>query len=97
MRFGLTLKMTSNFIAISAPYLSFINQNGVTFTEAGSVFVYKLDTNTGYFGTLSDFSVTPMEFTESTKITLQYPTSYDWFGISLDINGDYLIMMDKLK
>ena len=97
MRFGLKVKMTSDFIAISAPYLSFIDQNGVTYTEAGSVFVYKYDANTGYFGTLSDFSVSPMEFTESSKITLPYPTSYDWFGISLDIKGNYLIIGSTQK
>jgi len=92
MRFGSKITMDSNNIVVTAPYFSYIDQNSVTHTEGGAIFVYRYNENTGYFGTLSNFNVTPIEFTETARITPTSPVSYDWFGSAVDVNGDYIIV-----
>jgi hypothetical protein len=92
MRFGSKIAMDSNNIVVTAPYFSYIDQNSVTHTEGGAIFVYTYNENTGLFGILSNFNVTPIEFTETARITPTSPTSYDWFGSAVDVNGDYIIV-----
>ena len=40
MRFGTKIAMDSNNIVVTAPYFSYIDQNNVTHTEGGAIFVY---------------------------------------------------------
>lgn len=95
MSFGKIVKITEQFIVVSAPYYSFsYNNNGntVPINEGGAVYIYNYNNATGIYGVESDLNVVPNRYKENFRLILSNPESYDWFGWSMDIYGNYLLI-----
>ena len=70
---------------VTAPYHSYVDGN--TYIQAGSVYVFNHNLTTGYYGVQNGII-----WNESSIIRPTTKTSYDTFGSSIDMSGNYLIV-----
>ena len=85
MKFGSSVKINSSFAMVTAPYHSYVDGN--TYIQAGSVYVFNHNSTTGYYGVQNGII-----WNESSIIRPTTKTSYDTFGSSIDMSGNYLIV-----
>jgi hypothetical protein len=90
MKFGSSISIRNNYIAIGAPSHSYTD--GSTYTEAGSIFLFNYDDLLDTYGVEKDAGVTPPLYKEDSILRPTSPTNYNNFGADVDISGIYMIV-----